>query len=76
MNKQCKNKDVIRKALAGSDKSLVCFVWNGEDERPTVALIKYIGGVSGNYIDHYSRSWLYADPVHSDDCFFIGLEVV
>lgn len=76
MDTQCKNKEIIRAALDGSEKGLVCFVWNDEYGSTAVALIKLIGRSSGHYIDCFYRSWLYAEPVNSDDCFFIDLEVV
>lgn len=76
MNAQCKNKAIIHAALEGSGKGLVCFVRNDECGGSSVAIIKAIGSASGHYIDSFYRSWLYAEPVHSDDFFFIDLEVV
>jgi len=75
MDKQCENKEVIRVALAGNEKALVCYVWNDEHERLSVALIKGIGRSSGHYLDSRYRSWVYAKPVRSADCFFIDLEL-
>jgi hypothetical protein len=75
MDKQCENKEVIRVALAGNEKALVCYVWNDEHGSPSMALIQCIGRSSGHYIDSFHRSWVYAEPVRSDDCFFIDLEL-
>jgi hypothetical protein len=45
MATQCKNKAMIRTALDGDEKGLMFFVWNGEFECISVAIVKYIGGI-------------------------------